>query len=179
MTGQSVGAGDARALGLTDCVVKAHHLPELRIQIRAACDAAEVDTAIVALMQAETIEPEDAKLCDDADKLAEAFDGETAAEVVAGIEELEDGTPVYGPLLRSRSPTSLSAIVVSHRAARRRQDIDAVLALDRKFAAFMARQPDFAEGVRAVLVDKDNAPRWSPADFAGVRVDMLRTLTAG
>jgi enoyl-CoA hydratase len=179
MTGNSVGAGDARALGLTDCVVKAHHLPDLRIQIRGACDAAEVDTAIVALMQAETIEPEDAKLCADADRLAEGFEGETAAEIVAGIEELEDGSPVYGPILRARSPTSLEAIVISHRAARRRLDIDAVLGLDRKFSAFMARQPDFAEGVRAVLVDKDNAPKWTPAEFSGVRADMLRALTAG
>jgi enoyl-CoA hydratase len=178
MSGNSVGAGDARALGLTDCVVKAHHLPELRIAIRGACDAAEVDTTIVGLMQAETIEPEEAALCADADRLSEALDGHSAAEIVAGIEELEGDMPAYGPLLRTRSPTSLSAIVVSHRAARRLQDIDAVLALDRKFSAFMARQPDFDEGVRAVLVDKDNKPKWSPAEFDGVSLDTLAALTA-
>jgi enoyl-CoA hydratase len=52
-----------------------------------------------------------------------------------------------------------------------------VLALDRGFARFMARQHDFAEGVRAVLVDKDNAPKWSPTDFGGVPLDALRALT--
>ena len=179
MSGNSVGAGDARALGLTDCVIKAHHLPDLRTSIRGATEASHVDTAIVALMQAETIEPDEAKLCADADRLAEALELPTAAEIVAGIEELEDGTPLYGPLLRKRSPTSLAAIVVSHHAARHRQDIDAVLALDRKFSAFMARQPDFAEGVRAVLVDKDDAPRWQPADFAGAPMEGLEALTGG
>jgi enoyl-CoA hydratase len=27
---------------------------------------------------------------------------------------------------------------------------------------------DFYEGVRATIIDKDNAPRWHPADLAGV-----------
>ena len=27
---------------------------------------------------------------------------------------------------------------------------------------------DMIEGVRAVIVDKDNAPRWSPADLGAV-----------
>jgi enoyl-CoA hydratase/carnithine racemase len=31
-----------------------------------------------------------------------------------------------------------------------------------------ARHPDFIEGVRALLVDKDNAPRWQPASLSGI-----------
>lgn len=177
MSGNPVGAGDARALGLTDCVVAPSRVADLRIAIRSACDAANVETQIVALMQSETIEPEEPKLCGDADRLAEALSLDTAAEIVAGIEELEGGIAQYGPILRARSPTSLSAIVVSHHAARHRQDIDAVLGLDLQFARHMARQPDFAEGVRAVLVDKDNRAKWSPSDFTGVPMAALRRLT--
>ena len=80
----------------------------------------------------------------------------------------EQGLEKLAAALASRSPTSLEAILASHRAARRRSSIDDVLALDLKLAGFMARQPDFAEGVRAVLVDKDQRPRWQPPDFAGV-----------
>jgi enoyl-CoA hydratase len=75
--------------------------------------------------------------------------------------------------LASRSPSSLEAIVMSHRAARRRQSVGAVLDLDLRLASFMARQPDFAEGVRAQLVDRDRRPRWNPTSFAEVPVAAL------
>ena len=32
---------------------------------------------------------------------------------------------------------------------------------------------DFIEGVRAVIIDKDNAPRWNPATAEGVTAAMI------
>ena len=38
--------------------------------------------------------------------------------------------------------------------------------------------PDFAEGVRAVIVDKDHAPKWNPAEPEGVTAEMLDAIFA-
>jgi enoyl-CoA hydratase len=47
-----------------------------------------------------------------------------------------------------------------------------------RIAARMMMRPDFAEGVRAVLVDKDNAPRWDPLTPEGVTEAMLDAIFA-
>ena len=52
------------------------------------------------------------------------------------------------------------------------------MALEYRLAARMIMRPDFAEGVRAVLVDKDNAPRWDPAAPEGVTDEMLDAIFA-
>ena len=38
--------------------------------------------------------------------------------------------------------------------------------LEYRLARFCMTQPDFYEGVRAVIIDKDNAPKWNPATLA-------------
>jgi enoyl-CoA hydratase len=127
-------------------------------------------------MQGYSIQAGERELCEVADRCAEALSLPTAAEIVADIaEDAEDesGLVPVAEALASRSRVSLEAIVVSHRAARRMPSVEAVLALDLRLAAFMARHPDFAEGVRAQLVDKDRAPRWQPGwPDAGLRTGL-------
>ena len=52
------------------------------------------------------------------------------------------------------------------------------MALEYRLAARMIMRRDFAEGVRAVLVDKDNTPRWDPAAPEDVTGDMLDAIFA-
>lgn len=57
----------------------------------------------------------------------------------------------------------------------RRMSLAEVLALDLTLARQCQRHPDFPEGVRALLIDKDRTPKWSPASFEAV----TRGLVAG
>lgn len=64
-------------------------------------------------------------------------------------------------LTAQASPSSLVAAAALF-AANAAQDLAGALDNERRLGAVMLREPDFAEGVRAVLVDKDHAPRFAP-----------------
>jgi hypothetical protein len=40
------------------------------------------------------------------------------------------------------------------------------------------RQGDFSEGVRAVLVDKDNKPKWNPSELSAVSDEYIESFFA-
>jgi len=47
------------------------------------------------------------------------------------------------------------------------------MAMEYRIGARVVQRHDFLEGVRAVIVDKDNAPKWEPSTLAGVTPSML------
>lgn len=69
--------------------------------------------------------------------------------------------------LAQGSPTS-AYVTFEYLRRTRGLDIAAVLELDGVLARQFQRQHDFSEGVRALLIDKDRAPRWLPADWSQV-----------
>ncbi len=52
------------------------------------------------------------------------------------------------------------------------------MAMEYRIGSRVLLRPDFAEGVRAVIVDKDNAPKWDPATPEGVTEELLDAIFA-
>jgi enoyl-CoA hydratase len=70
--------------------------------------------------------------------------------------------------LRTKSPQSLKVTLRQLRAGRRMTDFAEVMAMEYRLGGRIVRTHDFQEGVRAVIVDKDNAPQWSPSSLEDV-----------
>ena len=106
-----------------------------------------------------------------------AFD--TAEAIFAALEANgSDWALAQLATLRTKSPQSLKVTLRQLRAGRAMQTFAEVMAMEYRLGGRVVRTHDFQEGVRAVIVDKDNTPRWSPATLEGVTEAELDSLFA-
>ena len=168
MSGLTVGAADGFVLGLTDCVVPHDKLAKVRQELLGAIARGDVATSIVGTMQAEATSGGNAEFIEHADRCQGAFSGSSALEIVQSLEILaksNSSARFLFEMLERRCPTSLAVIVKSHDDVRDHMDVARSLEADLVLASWMARRPDFAEGVRAILVDKNELRGWNPVSL--------------
>ena len=97
-------------------------------------------------------------------------------EIVSRLEA--DGADWALAALKSLRHVSPSALHWTLRALRRGRDLTLRQALDAEFALTRTTMahPDFAEGVRAMVIDKDRKPVWQPARIEHVDPAMIDAL---
>lgn len=80
--------------------------------------------------------------------------------------------------LRSKSPQTMKVSLRLLKEGREMVDFAAEMVQEYAVGARVAVRHDFLEGVRAVIVDKDNAPVWNPATPEGVPDDLIDSIFA-
>jgi len=93
--------------------------------------------------------------------MAEVFAGDQICEIMDRLESSE--LPVAretARTLRTRCPLSVAVTLQALRRAST-MTLEEVFTQDLRLGAYFCARPDFVEGVRAQLVDKDHSPKWS------------------
>jgi enoyl-CoA hydratase len=89
------------------------------------------------------------------------------ARLDAGTGADRDWAATTAAAVRTKSPTSLKLALAQVRRGREWTFAQCMQA-EMRIVSRIVHGHDFYEGVRAVIVDKDNAPRWQPAALAEV-----------
>ena len=98
------------------------------------------------------------------------FAGDSVAAIMAALES-NGGTWATKELatLSTKSPLSCSVALRQLREGAAMRDFAAEMAQEYAIGARVVHTHDFIEGVRALIIDKDNAPKWQPhVDLAEV-----------
>ena len=173
LTGARLKAADTVFLG-----IHTHYLPS---------DALEAFRAILAADPAHPIDVADGLETDAGEPPIEphlpaierlfAFD--TVEAIFAALEaDGSDWALAQLATLKTKSPQSLKVTLRQLRTGATLESFADNMAMEYRLGGRVVRTHDFQEGVRAVIVDKDNAPNWSPAALSGVSDAALDALFA-
>ncbi|XP_054977834.1 3-hydroxyisobutyryl-CoA hydrolase, mitochondrial isoform X2 [Sorex araneus] len=110
------------------------------------------------------------------DKINSCFSANTVEQVIENLRK--DGSPFALEQLKvinKMSPTSLK-ITLRQLIEGSSKTLQEVLTMEYRLSQACMGGHDFHEGVRAVLIDKDQSPKWKPADLKEVTDEDLKHL---
>lgn len=180
LTGTSLSAAEAIQLGLADHCLDAGRLPQAW---DALADITLLDATQLAAWVAEFSVAEEAPPLLDRGNIDAFFSLDSVSAIVHALEaDASDWARRTSAQLRQRSPLMLHVALEHIRRARQltlAQDLRLERDIMRQcfFPRHLGRggsQTEAAEGIRALVVDKDNAPCWQPARIEGVTPAMVQ-----
>lgn len=172
LTGERMRAADAVLSGAATHHVKSHRFADLK---EALCGTDPVNAVLADFM--ESVGP--GEVMPRRRVIDRTFSWGSVGEIVGALhresQTISDHSEWSARTLqtiRAKSPTSLVLALAQMRFGRT-HSFEACMAAEFRIVSRIVYGPDMAEGVRAVIVDKDNAPRWSPGDLDAVPGDLI------
>jgi enoyl-CoA hydratase len=173
LTGARIKAADCELLGIATDYVESAKIAELKAGVLA--DPAAIETLLTEL-EGDAGRP---PIAQHQDEIARLFGGDSVEAIVAalaaaGTEWADEQLKV----LATKSPQTLKVAFRQLRLGAKAATFADNMAIEYRIGARVVQRRDFLEGVRAVIVDKDNAPRWDPATLAAVDEALLDSIFA-
>ena len=174
LTGARLDGAECLALGLAT-----HYLPSEALAEAKARIAVEDPERIDGILGTLSASPPEARIVSNILAINRHFASDRYEDILASLEGDEsDWAMKELATLRTKSPQTCK---VALRQLATSADLDEFadnMRMEYRIGSRVLTRPDFAEGVRAVIVDKDNDPKWNPANAEGVSEELLDAIFA-
>ncbi len=173
LTGARLKAADCELLGIATDVIDSARVGDFKAAVVADPDAIE---RVLTEME---VDPGRAPVSDHRDAIDQLFCHESVEAIFAALAaDPSNWAQAQLSALKTKSPQTMKvAFRQLQRGAEMHRFSDNMM-MEYRIGARVVQRHDFIEGVRAVIIDKDNAPRWDPATLEGVTPAMLDAIFA-
>lgn len=156
VTAARMGPGDAIHAGFAD-----YYIPRDRW---AALIETLVETGECEAVDRSALPAPNSKIAAQQADIDQHFGGETLRDIV-NLLNLSEGDFAATALkaMQGNSPISMACTVELIHRSRMKDTIEGALDMEYRFTARSMEKGDFLEGIRAIIIDKDNAPQWRHA----------------
>ena len=174
LTGARIAGAGCLSLGLATHYLTSNLLAEAKSRI-AVEDVERIDGILGTL----SVTPPDSKIVETIVQINRHFASDRLEDILASLEGDEsDWAMKELATLRTKSPQTCKVALRQLAESSKLTDFADNMAMEYRIASRVIVRPDFAEGVRAVIVDKDNSPKWDPATAEGVTDALIDAIFA-
>jgi|CXWL01.1.fsa_nt_gi enoyl-CoA hydratase len=186
LTGARLKAADCLIAGIATHYLPTEMLGPARAQIARAAQTHDAERALASGLDAlaegagkpKELTPENIE------RINRIFALDSVEAIITALEtDGSDWAKAQAATLSTKSPQTLKVSFRQLHEGARMASFAEEMVQEYRIACRVSQRHDFIEGVRALIVDKDNKPRWDPSTLAGVTDAMLdeifATLPAG
>ena len=175
LTGNAIDRADAYALGLlTHCIDAS--------EFDAICDAMSEAEPIDPVLDGRHVDPGPSKLLEMQYQIDRHFSHASVEDILASLDgasgDEKDWAAETAATIRKNSPLSLK-VAFRQMTAFGLLSLDAALIIEARVAYAFLTGDELYEGVRALLVEKDGKPKWSPGSLEKVSDEVVDAIFAG
>ena len=172
LTGARLDGAECKWAGLATHYLPHDALAEAKQRIAQGHEPGQV-------LAAQSVTAPEARIEANAVAIARHFASDRFEDILASLER-DDSEWAAKELatLRTKSPQTCKVALRQLHDSLACADFAANMAMEYRIGSRVLTLPDFAEGVRAVIVDKDNSPRWNPASPEGVTDELIDSIFA-
>jgi enoyl-CoA hydratase len=174
LTGARLDGAECLALGLATHYIAAEELAEAKARI-ATEDVERIDGILGTLAAS----PPEARIIGNLFEINRHFASDRFEDVIVSLEDDDSSWAVRElATLRTKSPQTCKVALRQLAEGAKLDNFADNMRMEYRIGSRVLIRPDFAEGVRAVIVDKDNAPKWDPAAPEGVTDELIDEIFA-
>jgi enoyl-CoA hydratase len=173
LTGARLDGAECLHLGLAT-----HYIPSLALDDLKARIAAEPQR-LEALLDEYSAPPPPARIAGNRERIDRLFAADDYETILAALgADGSDWAQTELATLRAKSPQACKVSLRIVYDGARVQDFAHEMKQEYAVASRVVQRHDFVEGVRALLIDKDNRPRWDPPTPDAVSQHLIDTIFA-
>ena len=173
LTGARIKAADCLMAGIATHVLESSACEEFKAAVL------ESPADIENILNTFGVDPGVPPLADVRGDIDHAFGGESVEAILVRLEgQGTDWSRAQLAVLASKSPQTLKVAFRQLELGGQAATFSHNMQMEYRIGSRVVQMHDFLEGVRAVLVDKDNTPAWEPARLEGVTAEILDAIFA-
>ena len=172
LTGARLDGAECKWVGLATHYLPHDALTEAKARIAAGHEPGGVLSALA-------VTPPVARIEANAVQIARHFASDRYEDILASLERDESEWAAKElATLRTKSPQTCKVALRQLAESAKLTDFADNMAMEYRIASRVLTRPDFAEGVRAVIIDKTMDAKWDPATPEGVSDELIDSIFA-